>query len=80
MEQTAEKDAPYTEPPPLSRDLSGDLDAIAPNHVHSAGRDVPRCSVCGLPDGPDYGDPHECPPGFLTDSARDTPPDMTEGD
>ncbi len=25
-----------------------------------------RCSTCGLPDGPDYGDPHECPPGFLS--------------
>lgn len=24
-----------------------------------------RCRICGLPDGPDYGDPHECPPGFV---------------
>lgn len=25
---------------------------------------IHRCAVCGLPDSPEYGDPHECPPGF----------------
>lgn len=27
--------------------------------------DPHRCATCGLPDAPEYGDPHECPPGFL---------------
>lgn len=58
---------------PLSGVYAGDTWPGIIRRTHQRARDNERaaeephrCLTCGLPDGPDYGDPHECPPGFQT--------------